>query len=237
MVGQEFSAHASVHSSTLGRLGRDELDLLLHLCPTLALTCKVSSAAQWWPLVQKRKEWTFREVHRVVRRTRLLRAAATLVSPFRMAFTVPMFRHPRIHPRIPVETIECVTDDVEGFMFAFLQEHTLFCHLANKVPVSLPLPISVPPLGANPPGKVWNGRDGGWVPARVPGPYLYYIPTRGYLDLSLVDARNALTADVGAFRCRTHSEMDATLREGRVSLHHTLLLPPTYFLCWQVISL
>ena len=69
------------------------------------------------------------------------------------------------------------------------------------------------------------------------GPYLYYIPKRGYLNLSLVPARVAFSYDVGIFRYRSHAHMDVAIRSGQIRLHNTLKLSSNYFVCWQVIQL
>ncbi len=54
-VADEFASHPSITlAGSLGMLGRDEMDILLRLRPSLALTCKVPSAAEWWPILHRR---------------------------------------------------------------------------------------------------------------------------------------------------------------------------------------
>jgi len=122
-----------------------------------------------------------------------------------------------------------ITEEVAASSPSFACKHSVFSHLLRKLPrdaESWSRSISFPPLGANPPEKAWDGRAGGWVHAGSKFLYLYYyIPKRGYLDLSLASARNAFYSDVGTSSLLSRSEMDAAIRKGEVHLHSTLRLP------------
>ena len=136
------------------------MDILLRLRPSLALTCKVTSAAEWWPILHRRKERTFRSVHKAVSDLRRIREASSPL-PTRTVLTVPVHHHGP-----PLDTI--ITEEVAASSLSFACKHSVFSHLLRK-PLrdaeSWSRSISFPPLGANLPGKAWDGRGGGWVHA------------------------------------------------------------------------